>query len=176
MINTTAQDQDAAAAAIVAEGLTKHFTVNGHLIKAVDGVSFALVPRQLIAVLGPRRSPRKPPTKLATGQLPQKNSRKVAFIRPCSRSGVRTWRIVTWLRSWMLAENPVTIMLAAITKTGRPSWASGTASSAPAVSTCVTQIVRPRPSRRTTADEAHRPARLLTPSAANMVPISAGEK
>jgi ABC-type lipoprotein export system ATPase subunit len=53
MINMTAQDHDTAAAAIVAEGLTKHFTMNGHLIKAVDGVSFALAPRQLIAVLGP---------------------------------------------------------------------------------------------------------------------------
>jgi ABC-type lipoprotein export system ATPase subunit len=37
---------------IVADNVTKHFTHNGHLVKAVDGVSFSLSPRQLIAITG----------------------------------------------------------------------------------------------------------------------------
>ncbi len=40
-------------ALIVAEGLSKHFTQAGELIKAVDRVSFKISPRQLVAITGP---------------------------------------------------------------------------------------------------------------------------
>lgn len=40
-------------ALIVAEGLSKHFTQGGELIKAVDRVSFKIAPRQLVAITGP---------------------------------------------------------------------------------------------------------------------------
>jgi ABC-type lipoprotein export system ATPase subunit len=40
-------------AIIVAEGLSKHFTQAGEVIKAVDRVSFKIAPRQLVAITGP---------------------------------------------------------------------------------------------------------------------------
>ncbi len=40
-------------ALIVAEGLSKHFTMGGEVIKAVDKVSFKIAPRQFIAITGP---------------------------------------------------------------------------------------------------------------------------
>ena len=40
-------------ALIIAEGLSKHFTQGGELIKAVDRVSFKIAPRQLVAITGP---------------------------------------------------------------------------------------------------------------------------
>ncbi|HEU5198591.1 MAG TPA: ABC transporter ATP-binding protein [Ktedonobacterales bacterium] len=40
-------------ALIIAEGLSKHFTQGGELIKAVDRVSFKISPRQLVAITGP---------------------------------------------------------------------------------------------------------------------------
>ncbi len=39
-------------ALIIAEGLSKHFTQGGELIKAVDRVSFKIAPRQLVAITG----------------------------------------------------------------------------------------------------------------------------
>ncbi len=39
-------------AIIVAEGLSKHFTQGGELIKAVDKVSFKIAPKQLVAITG----------------------------------------------------------------------------------------------------------------------------
>jgi ABC-type lipoprotein export system ATPase subunit len=38
---------------IIAEGLTKHFMHHGETVRAVDGVSFTLSSRQLVAVTGP---------------------------------------------------------------------------------------------------------------------------
>jgi ABC-type lipoprotein export system ATPase subunit len=40
-------------ALIVAEGLSRHFTQAGEVIKAVDRVSFKIAPRQLVAITGP---------------------------------------------------------------------------------------------------------------------------
>ncbi|MEA2575909.1 MAG: putative transport system ATP-binding protein [Chloroflexia bacterium] len=37
---------------IIAENLEKHFMHNGHLVKAVDGVSFSLRARQMVAITG----------------------------------------------------------------------------------------------------------------------------
>jgi ABC-type lipoprotein export system ATPase subunit len=37
---------------IVAEGLSKHFTQGGELIRAVDRVSFKIAPRQMVAITG----------------------------------------------------------------------------------------------------------------------------
>jgi ABC-type lipoprotein export system ATPase subunit len=48
-----ALEKAAEKALIVAEGLSKHFTQAGELIKAVDRVSFKIPPRQLVAITGP---------------------------------------------------------------------------------------------------------------------------
>ncbi|HEU5367366.1 MAG TPA: ABC transporter ATP-binding protein [Ktedonobacterales bacterium] len=48
-----AVEKTAEKAIIVAEGLSKHFTQAGEVIKAVDRVSFKIAPRQLIAITGP---------------------------------------------------------------------------------------------------------------------------
>ena len=48
-----AVEQPAERATIVAEGLSKHFTQAGEVIKAVDQVSFKIAPRQLVAITGP---------------------------------------------------------------------------------------------------------------------------
>ncbi len=50
---TTIPQPAAEKVLIVAEGLSKHFTQGGELIKAVDKVSFKLAPRQLVAITGP---------------------------------------------------------------------------------------------------------------------------
>jgi ABC-type lipoprotein export system ATPase subunit len=47
-----AVEKAAEKAIIVAEGLSKHFTQAGEVIKAVDRVSFKIAPRQLIAITG----------------------------------------------------------------------------------------------------------------------------
>lgn len=47
-----AAEKAAEKAIIVAEGLSKHFTQAGEVIKAVDRVSFKIAPRQLIAITG----------------------------------------------------------------------------------------------------------------------------
>ena len=47
-----AAEKAAEKALIVAEGLSKHFTQAGEVIKAVDRVSFKIAPRQLIAITG----------------------------------------------------------------------------------------------------------------------------
>jgi ABC-type lipoprotein export system ATPase subunit len=39
-------------AIIVAEGLSKHFTQGGELVKAVDRISFKIAPKQLVAITG----------------------------------------------------------------------------------------------------------------------------
>ena len=39
--------------AIIAEGLTKHFTHRGETVKAVDEVSFRFAPGQMVAITGP---------------------------------------------------------------------------------------------------------------------------
>jgi ABC-type lipoprotein export system ATPase subunit len=47
-----AVDKTTEKAIIVAEGLSKHFTQGGELIKAVDKVSFKIAPKQLVAITG----------------------------------------------------------------------------------------------------------------------------
>ncbi len=47
-----AVEKAAEKAIIVAEGLSKHFTQGGELIKAVDKVSFKIAPKQLVAITG----------------------------------------------------------------------------------------------------------------------------
>jgi ABC-type lipoprotein export system ATPase subunit len=48
--------QDGKTVTIRAEGLVKHFTHQGALIKAVDGVSFAFTEQQFITIMGPSGS------------------------------------------------------------------------------------------------------------------------
>jgi ABC-type lipoprotein export system ATPase subunit len=48
-----AAEKAADKAIIVAEGLSKHFTQAGEVIRAVDHISFKIAPRQLVAITGP---------------------------------------------------------------------------------------------------------------------------
>ena len=48
--------QDGKPVTIVAEGLSKHFTHKGGLIKAVDGVSFTFTEQQFVTIVGPSGS------------------------------------------------------------------------------------------------------------------------
>lgn len=48
-----ARTQEGKAVTILAEGLTKHFTNQGELIKAVNDVSFAFTEGQFVAIMGP---------------------------------------------------------------------------------------------------------------------------
>jgi putative ABC transport system ATP-binding protein len=50
---TISQEEQTRQAIIIADGLSKHFMLNGYRIKAVDNISFQLLPHQFIVVTGP---------------------------------------------------------------------------------------------------------------------------
>jgi ABC-type lipoprotein export system ATPase subunit len=53
MRETILPEQQTRQAIIIADGVSKYFTLGGYRIKAVDNVSFQLAPHQFIAITGP---------------------------------------------------------------------------------------------------------------------------
>src|ERR1700737_376457 len=144
--------------------------------KIHNAASVESTPPRIIVWTTPTVVPRIPPRTPPRGNVPQTMVRMVAFIRPCTRSGVIAWRRLTWLMLYTGTVIPVTRPVAPSTSTGAPRRASGVRSRDTPPTTIEVPSVNPRPRRREIQDAINAPSRLPTLPIAKMIPTTAAER
>src|ERR1700736_5680458 len=144
--------------------------------KIHNAASVESTPPRIIVWTTPTVVPRIPPRTPPRGNVPQTMVRMVAFMRPCTRSGVIAWRRLTWLMLYTGTVIPVTRPVAPSTSTGAPRRASGVRSRDTPPTTIEVPSVNPRPKRREIQDAINAPSRPPTLPIAKMTPTTAAER
>src|ERR1700682_3353183 len=144
--------------------------------KIHNAASVESTPPRIIVWTTPTVVPRIPPRTPPRGNVPHTMVRMVAFIRPCTRSGVIAWRRLTWVMLYTGTVIPVTRPVAPSTSTGAPRRASGVRSRDTPPTTIEVPSVNPRPRRREIQDAINAPSRLPTLPIAKMIPTTAAER